>query len=489
MAITVYFANIAKKRNSTLQGTFTDSKDVVLKAPTSIDRPTFLVSAAAFDYNAAKWGDRYYFITDVVSVRAGQWEVSCILDVLATYKTDILASTQYVCYSSQNGDTWLADTRIPVKKSATVDHSQVSPSVFSSIGFYALTVTGKTGTEVFALDESDIKALIADINTWANDLVDGINDGTLFGINYDFSTPQDALESLAYITSQTGVLGNSYANAPQNIRSCLWLPLSKSQFVSGSKRIYLGNWDTGITADQVKIGPVSDSFTISIPWQRSDWRRAVCESLLLYLPFAGCINIPVDLVINETTLTIRWSISATDGTIAYFVYGGSNNIIGTYGGTLGANYAIGINQQSSLGEVVQTAYNGLERTVSAAINTSISPFSIAAGIAGVAMNGANTAYEVADVMMSTHPTTIGNFGGCTGIGLTLGVVFLISVAHDTIISPASMAATMGRPTMKPLTLSTLSGFCQCANAHVAAAAQAEELDAIDSYLNSGFFIE
>ena len=48
---------------------------------------------------------------------------------------------------------------------------------------------------------------------------------------------------------------------------------------------------------------------------------------------------------------------------------------------------------------------------------------------------------------------------------------------------------MGLPTMKPISLSTLTGFCQCANAHVEAPAQASELDAIDRYLNSGFYIE
>ena len=52
-----------------------------------------------------------------------------------------------------------------------------------------------------------------------------------------------------------------------------------------------------------------------------------------------------------------------------------------------------------------------------------------------------------------------------------------------------MKQTMGLPTMKPLSLSGLTGYCQCANAHVECAAQANELDAIDYYLNSGFFIE
>jgi hypothetical protein len=53
-----------------------------------------------------------------------------------------------------------------------------------------------------------------------------------------------------------------------------------------------------------------------------------------------------------------------------------------------------------------------------------------------------------------------------------------------------MQQTMGLPTMKPMALSGCSGYCQCANAHVAATgAEAQELDEIDAYLNSGFYIE
>ena len=499
MAITVYFANIAKRRNSTLQGTFSISFDCTLKSECSVDRPTFLVSAASMPYNVAKWDDRYYFIDDIVSVRAGQWEVSCVLDVLATYKADILASTQYVCYSSQLGDTWLPDTRIPVKRSETSDFESVgieaSKNPFNSVGFFALSATGKDGTELYALTKSEVDSLIARINNWSDDLVNGINDGTLFNLNYQFGTPQEAIESMAYILTQTGVLGNAFANAPQNIRSCIWLPLSKSKFSTAgdstptSKRLYLGSFDTQLDLPLVKIPPVADLLTIDIPWQHSDWRRSLCESLILYLPFAGCVNLPVDLICNETQIKIRYSITACDGIVTYLVYAGNDNIIGTYGGSLAGNYAIGINQQASLGEVTQAAYDGAERVAAAAANTTLSPMSIIGGVANTALTGIDAALDVADVALSTHPTTIGSFGGCAGIGLTAGTFFLCSVAHDTIVSPATMAATMGRPTMKPLSLATLTGYCQCANAHVAAAAQASELDAIDFYLNSGFYIE
>ena len=80
------------------------------------------------------------------------------------------------------------------------------------------------------------------------------------------------------------------------------------------------------------------------------------------------------------------------------------------------------------------------------------------------------------------------FGGGAGAGLDMTVA-VISVAHETVIEPAVMTATMGQPTMKPVQLGTLHGYCQCANAHVAAPAELQELNEIDTYLNSGFYIE
>ena len=120
MAHTIYAGKIAKRKNSTLQPTLNSSFDVLLKTPTSLHTPTFTINAASFDYNYLKWGDRYYFVTDVTSRNNNLWEVSAVVDVLATFKADILASTQFVSYSSHNTSAWLADTRIPVLRNCKV---------------------------------------------------------------------------------------------------------------------------------------------------------------------------------------------------------------------------------------------------------------------------------------------------------------------------------------------------------------------------------
>lgn len=494
MSVTVYFANVAKKRNSTLQGTFTTSYDCVMKAPTSLDRPTFLVSAASMDYNAAKMGDRYYFIDDVVSVRNGQWEVSCILDVLATYKADILASTQYVTYSSNSAKTWLADTRIPVLKSCSYqEETKANAAPFSQTGFYVLTVTGKEGTKCYGVTQSVISSIIADIQDWAISDYTKVLNGTYdpdASITYNWNSTEEALKSLAQIMSQTGALGNAYQNAPQMIRSCIWVPLNPNLYYDGaSERIYLGNYATNVYDYPLSVMPYSVGYTLSIPWKYSDWRRAVCETVYVRLPYVGLVQLGADTLTSETQLRIVVSATCVDGGIAYQIITGSGKTVGYYGGSCAASYAIGINQRTGAGEVLQTAIQGISQTVAAATDVSITnPLSFLSAGAEAALEGVNAAYQTVNAAMSTHPSCIGNMGGAASAGLDQ-TISVIVVSHDTAVEPSAMAATMGRPEMEPKALSGLTGFCQCANAHVSVAAQAREIDAIDFYLNSGFFIE
>ena len=193
------------------------------------------------------------------------------------------------------------------------------------------------------------------------------------------------------------------------------------------------------------------------------------------------------MVQKVSSITVRWSATATDGTVCYQIVAG-NEIIGSYGGQCSANYPIGVSQQASAGEIINTAFAGAEKTVNAAINSSISPVSMAGATAGALMSATEATYNLANVSLSRHNSCIGGVGGGAGSGLDLNVT-CYTVAHDTVCEPNDMKATMGVPTMKAVLLSTLTGFCQCANAHVECAAQANELDAIDFYLNSGFFIE
>lgn len=478
--INVYFLNVSKKRNSTYRPTTSDTAitSCLLKDRCNEDSPTFIINASSFNFNYAIWNNHYYFINSVTYVKNNLYEVSCELDVLATYKNEILSTTAFVTYSNISGGTWLPDDRLPVMKDCIVSKTSVDPEFFAPNGYYILTVLGANGCVTYSCALSDLKNLIDSIDGDREDkyqeLINGMN----------FNSVEDAVESLSKMSIKTDLLGNAYQNAPSCIRSCIWVPFSTARAVVASQHIELGNFDTEVTAAYLKSEPITGSLSVNIPWHYTDWRRAYCEQLYLYLPLVGMINISTDSLTHATSVTVKYSYTVTDGTIAYQIVSG-NEIIGSYGGSCASNYPIGINQQASAGEVLNSIISGTEQVVASSIKAGLNV--VGMGLEAVA-GGVKAVYDVRNVEVSSHPTVIGGVGGGAGAGLDKTIT-LYSVAHSTVIEPSAMASTMGVPTMKPLTLSSCSGYCQCANAHVSANAHSDSLDSIDAFINNGFYIE
>lgn len=487
MAITAKFGSFSKRRNSTKQPTteLNDSRTITLKEGTSIDRPVFKVTGNNFTYNYCEFDSKYYFIDEIISLHNNEIEVHCVMDALATYKTDILAGNHFVSYSS-SGSNKLPDTRIPLIADKVVQHRTVVNPRFSRSGSYVLAVNGQNGCCIYRVTQQNINDLIQNVSQWMSDAENAfLNNLVAPGADIVKAT-----ENMYTVIARAGAFGNAYSEAPSQIRSCIWVPFDAATFTvaHSGKEIYLGQFATGVYADEVIATPYRDTFSgTDIPWYYNDWRRQTCEDLYIYLPLVGLTKLSTSSLIDETNLTIEYSIMPTDGSVAYEIKAG-DQVIGSYGANCCANYPIGISQQASAGELINSVATGAEKMVNAAINSSVSPVSMAAAGVGVALEGVKASYDTVQIANSTHNTCVGGVGGGVGAGLDLSIT-LFNVITKTLISPSDMAATMGLPTMKPMSLSGLTGFCQCANAHVDAAATAGELDAIDYYLNSGFFIE
>ena len=494
---TAEFFKFSKRKNSTKQPTGSGTSYTVnLKSGTSFISPTLLLEISGQpDYNYLKFEGWYYFVTDIISVRNDLWEIVCQVDPLATAKAAIIASTQYVSYSSAGASTWLPDNRIAVQSNATVAKNTTTMNfLFTAGGFYVMSVIGKQGCDVWALDATKMGLIMDRITDWADDIIDDVlNANYPWSTNplpspYDFTSVEDAIESFGKMNALTGVVGNAYNSAPDCIRSCIWVPLFISNFIPGNlEEIFLGQFPTNVFSYKCKTDPLSNSVSINIPWQYSDWRRSVCEDVYLYLPLVGLITLSSDSIINESALTIEWSVTATDGNVAYCVKAG-NQIVGTFGANAAINYPVGVSQQTSLGENITTALAGLEKLVTIGARSTVSPLSASTAAIGMRLEGTIAGYELVNSVYTRHNSCIGGIGGGAGIGLDLDAT-CFTVAHPTNISPSAMQATMGLPTMKPMALSTLTGFCQCANAHVETDLPAPITDAIDSFLNSGFYIE
>lgn len=527
----VSFGTFSKRLNSTKQPTtLSDQRTVVLKESCSQDNPVFICTGNNFDYNYCIWNGKYYFIEDIISLRNNEIEIRCSLDTLATYKTEILASTQFVSYSSHKTSDWLADTRIPLTQETQTSVSTSLTGILSTIGTYVLTVVGEDGCATYGTSNAAVLSqLLHEISTWETDGItsaisnisapsatpavrppyripsdDGLDtcftaliatladmctslNDTVVSVQDAISTMRASVEAAAV---ETGFVGNAYANAPQCIRSCVWVPFDYALAPSGSGAIpvKLGNFDTGISGMFPIAGTaVTGSTSISIPWHYSDWRRSICEDVYLYLPLVGMVQLSGDSLTNVSSLTIEWSVTYTDGVITYKILAGST-VIGSYGGQCSANFPLGIAQQASAGEVMNAVISGVDKVVSSIVESSISPVSIGGAIASVATNVAISAYNVENIKKSSHISCVGGVGGGAGIGLGRDCV-CYTVSHPTVVSPSDIVATMGYPTMKPMSLSSLTGYCKCANAHVEAPATDIELSILDSFLNSGFYIE
>ena len=484
----VSFGLFSKKRNSTKRPTteLSDTRTVKLKQATSLDAPTFILTGNNFNWNYAQYGSRYYFITDIRSLHNNESEIECVLDPLATGKDYILNSTQYVCYSNVSGGAYLPDTRLPVLAKGIGTYQDIVNPHFSRSGSYILSVNGQNGCELYRVTRGQLQQLLNNINTWFSDARDAFLNGLID------PTPTDdivvALKNTYTVLARSGAFGNAYSEAPNCIRSCIWVPFDSGVFdVTSNKEIYLGQFPTGVWADAISSTPYMDTFTFNIDWHYNDWRRSKCEDIYIYLPLVGVSAINSENIASNNTITIKYSLSPTDGAVAYELISGVQ-IIGTYGASCAANYPIGISQQASAGEIISSILNGTEKIFNSAINSSISPLSMGAASVGMAFQGINATYNSVTTINSRHNTTIGGIGGGVGSGLDL-FARVYHVYHETVIDPSQMQSTMGLPTMKPLQLSSLTGYCQCANAHVEAPLMAYELDAIDAYLNSGFFIE
>lgn len=482
--ITLEFGVVKKKRNSTYIPTteLTATQYATLKDGCSDHNPVFLLNNAnnVFAFNYVKWDNWYYFIDDVVRERNQLVSVHCTLDTLATYKAEILQTTCFVAYSSVSGGSWLPDTRIPQLNNVSVASASYTLPFFGNftmndVGFY-LTVIGKSGgCTTWDMSLGQLTALINNISSDNNSELSRI-------MNMSFTTAEEAIEALTYALASTNLFSNAYGNAASCIRACTWTPLDAPNIGTGN--IYLGDYDTGIFGNKADISPQHGQFSISIPWQYSDWRRASFEDVYFFMPCVGMVSLASENLVNVSSLTVKYSYTVLDGNICFQVLAGSQ-VIGSYSGKASGEYPIGLNRGASALDVFQTFLAGAEKTVATAAKGSIlNP----AGMAATGAQAVLTGIDVTSAAQQKHASCIGGIGGGAGIALTSDAI-CFTVAHGSSCTPQEMASVMGAPTMKPLTLSQCTGYCECVNAHVALSASADAIAEVDRFINSGFFIE
>lgn len=460
MEITLYKTN--KKTNSTKvpDGGVT-LNSVTLKNGCDILKPVFMLSS---DDNYFKdtiteigFQGKYYFVTDIKSVRNNLWELSCEIDVLATYKAEIIANKCLVEFD-ETTNTTIVDSRLPIKTTVSRAGNIVSMrDIMREGGTYLLGVTGKGSVDTFAFtDITTINAILDSVNDWADGLYASLDPSDIPGI----------VDSIVITGKQMVTQGN----AINNIRSCIWIPWSITTGVA-VKDVTLGNYETGYTGYNITRRTADHVYSVKIPWHFNDWRnKSPYTSIYLYIPFVGYIHYSSDELIGVDSLTIQFSIDRITGAISAVVKTGEY-IIGTYGGNSGIVIPIGssnINASQTVGSIVGAG---------------------TALVMGNWLGGASLVGSALTSMATPLSTTIGSFGNGSGATQPEAIACYV-YAHDIPDAPNSYAPIIGTPTYKVKELSSLTGFVKTGNASVSVnGATFTEINMINGLLNGGVYIE
>lgn len=511
--IDVYFFNFDKRLNSTGRPPNTGDKyECVFKENTSLLNPILKLRLSNKPtYNYFKFYNRFYWITDIVSLANDLWEISGRVDVLGTFKLHIQATSAFVLYDS-TANTQIPDGRLAVETDVNTNTSSTSmPWSFSSgVGSYLIATTGckdsfswndgnyysqsdtREGTGVYVIPYSSLQQIGFDVSDITSDL----------GAFYQ-GFQQDMSDDLAIMNAQTSdfverigniikgealmlkdtlqytinfwklivenVIGGG--NALQNVKAAYWLPfiVPGSATTAVSRPLALGTYKDYVSGlERVDDAIITSLWLdVSIPWEFSDWRNASCSEVMLYIPMIGCINIPSDVVKGHSTLQVRIALNLYSGAMSAEVRcdGGA---LGTYGANVAMPYLIG-DSNANIASITNTITNAVSQNY-----------------VGAVLNGLNSFGEMA--------TSVGGVGGGAGSGLTSDIVCIVRY-HDTSQNPSALLATIGTPTHQLKTLSG-SGYCQCLNAQLNVGyiesepyPTQSEIEQVNNFLNSGVYLE
>lgn len=435
MQITLY--NLAKRRNSTKQPSKGSNITVNLKEGTSYFNPSFILNFNPTGFNYLSWDNRYYYITNIENTRNGIYTISCELDALATYKSDILGTTAFVLYSSSNYDVGIPDTRLSTKPNYIVKTNVVTYPIAGN-PLYVVTYIGESGSSMKGVTEKSLATL------------------------------QNALSTNAFaelFVDSSKAVSKMLSNTAQAITGCTYVPRCST---SGRPMeiVLAGGYKTGASGTLVNRHDFATT-SISIPWNFSsgDFRnRSQYTSLLLLLPCYGYLQLNTDNYIGGNSITIDVFQDSATGTIAYVgkdFYCVAN---------MGCNVQISTTTQGNL-------TSGISSIASAGLQALSNPISALGNV-----------FNAVTSSMATNVGSVGSYGNTIAMDSTLNIEIVV-ISHDTNVEPSSMTSNYGRPCNKVLSLSGLSGYVQTANANVVTRASKQYKDEIDSLLNGGVYLE
>ena len=479
MTVTLFKFN--KRRNSTKLPSLADgvSFSCELKDETSFINPVIKFAPAtlvvgtftpdSYNYALISYWNRYYYITDWKFLN-GVWECSLTVDVLASFKTEIGATTAYImrAASAYNGD--IIDTFYPATSVKAITKLIMNSSI------YRKTIPG--GSFVLGVINAE-------------------NHNSKVGaVTYYVMQTTELVSLLTYLFS-----GNIYQSSNiyemgeglykslfdpfQYIVSCMWFPYPPSAFantLTDSSTVKVGYWNTNVTAYVVSNivdethyhtdGPIPNHPQIT---RGRYLNRAPYTTLTLFYPPFG--EIPIDPSFAQYTNNYLSCIvyhDAITGVASLYV-----TITDGYDEEQSADYyKYMLMRTAQVGVPIQLAQivTDYVNTLHSAGNALGSLLSL--DIGGVFHN-VLSAVEAAMPKLST--------GGTNGSFIEIIETPLLIIEHSQLVD--ENITEFGRPLCANRTINTLSGYIKCGEDDHPFTSTHVESEMINKYMSDGFFYE
>lgn len=484
------------------------SLDCRLKEPCGLHSPVFRVkglSKSYNNYNYCTWRGMYYWVDEIVFLTNDIQEVHCHLDPLATYKGAIDDTYAYVQYGdAANWNKYIDDPRISPEREYSVytleDEHRVIP-YYSDTGTVVMTFMdcgNGGGFKTVAMLPSTFLLMLDDL--------------------YSLFSSATVEEIYAYM--------GGCGSWRDNIMSCIWVPFDYSSIPgSGDTGVRLGGVYMAITVKYLVpnyIVPGTGSWALN--WADFDTypflRNERWTSLQVVTPI-GYSAIPIDTLVNQSTLYIKSALDITSGDFHVKFSesaDGDGQVYACFSGNvaldlmkvLGTGHGFGQATASAMGFAARLGISAATAGISmgnSAMNSVQQMSSSLTGGARLEKDEINYAMQRGAVSsgisaLSSIPSVkqascaSGSIGGgpsALHLTSTKGNAFLVRKTFGTndISHYINMCNKYGYPCNAYLKLGSISGYCQCAGAFIdnIPGATLDEISTINSYLNAGIIIE
>lgn len=478
MSLTLTLYKFSKRQNSTAVPPASGGTEVSidLKDQTQILTPTFILHWTSYpDYNYCEFMGRYYFISTIESIRNDIWSLSCSVDLLATYKSEIQATSAFVAYDTA-ANTEISDHRLSVKTTQT---TVVNSDSFSTIGSGAcaiLSITGEGSTSSWAMSVSDARDILNTMDNWMDGSdIAPIPPGGSLDVMEAIDTFVDSFVKVCRQLLASGKVSDCIKSA----RICPWPASICGDAGSNIKLGQYGSGKSGYKVDPIH-GKITDTCVISIPWQATDWRRnSPYHELYLYIPYIGVISLSPSDLIGESQIFVNAHVYLSTGDTSITVRTASRQIA-QYNTNLSAPFEIGASNATPA-----AAFSSGAAAIGGTI-ASVFTGGAAAVAAGIAA-GSSAIQGVTNNIQGMPSSIGGNAGGAVfAVGNTC---YLVSVFHDTNVLPDSVSAVIGTPANEVKSLSGLSGYVETRCASVSGDMLESERTQLNKLLDGGIYIE